>query len=63
MCQSKYLSLGDWVVLIRLVLNSIPVYQMLVNNLPKKIMWKLPGLFSHFIWGGTGEYKKMHSVK
>lgn len=43
--QSEYLSMGGRVVLIQLVLNSIPIYQILVNVFLEGVKKNLHGLF------------------
>lgn len=60
--KSKYLSMDGWVVLIRSVLSSILVYQMLVNVMLEGVRRKLYGLFSRFLWGGSENKRKMHLV-
>lgn len=46
-------------VLIRSVLNFIPVHQMLVNVLHAGVK-KLHDLFSHFLWDGTTVNRQLH---
>lgn len=50
-------------VLIRSVLNFIPIYQMSVNVLSKGIKMKIHGMFSRFLWGGLVDKKRIHLVK
>lgn len=47
--QYRFLSMGGRLVLIRLVLSSIPIYQMSVNVLLDGVKKKLHSLFSRFI--------------
>lgn len=49
-------------MLIRLVLNFIPIYHMLVNVLLEGFKQKLHGMFSHFLLGGPVDKRKMHLV-
>lgn len=49
--QSKYLSMGGRVALIRLVLSSLVIYQMLVSILLEGVKRKLHG-FSIVSYGG-----------
>ena len=58
----RYLLMGERLTLIKSVLNSIPIYQVLVNVLPKRVKKKLHGLFSSFLWGGLGDKRMLHLV-
>lgn len=57
--QSKFLPLGGWVVLIKSVWSSIPIFYMSVNMLLKEVKRKLHEMFSRFLWGGTKDKKKV----
>lgn len=49
-------------VLIRLVLSSIPIFQMSVSVLPSVVKQKLHGMFSLFLWGSSLDKNKMYLV-
>lgn len=48
-CQSSYLSLGGWVVLIHSMLSAILVYQMSANIMPERIKRKLHRMSNNFL--------------
>ena len=56
----KLLSLGGRLVPIRVVLASLSVYWLSLVPLPKSIFRKLKSLIFDFLWGSTGNKKKLH---
>lgn len=56
--KSKLLSFGGKIVLIKHVLNSMPVHLLSVLNIPKGVISRLQKIFSNFLWGSSVENKK-----
>jgi hypothetical protein len=54
------LSVGGKEILIKDVLQSIPVYAMSVFLLPKNVCKKITDIISQFWWGDDDHGKKMH---
>ncbi|KAJ0758378.1 putative reverse transcriptase zinc-binding domain-containing protein [Helianthus annuus] len=60
--KSKSLSIGGRVVLLKSVLESLPIYFFSIFKVPVKVVEKLESLMRNFLWGGSEEVKKMHWV-
>jgi hypothetical protein len=58
--KEKLLSIGGKEILIKAVLQSIPVYAMSVFLLPKNICKKITDIIAQFWWGDDDKGKKMH---
>ncbi|KAJ0952311.1 hypothetical protein HanPSC8_Chr02g0070801 [Helianthus annuus] len=58
----KVLSIGGRVVLIKSVLESLPVYYFSLYKAPVTVVNKLEALIKRFLWGGTDEVHKVHWV-
>ena len=54
------LSIGGKEILIKAVIQSIPVYAMSVFLLPKNICKKITDIIAQFWWGDDDKGKKMH---
>ena len=57
--KQKYLSCGRRVTLIKSVLNSIPIFFFSFFRVLKKVVDRLVGLQSRFLWGGNSDQKKI----
>ena len=55
-----FLSLGRKEILLKVVIQSIPVFAMSVFQLPKKLCKEMTDAISSFWWGDTAEKNKMH---
>ncbi|KAJ0805636.1 putative RNA-directed DNA polymerase [Helianthus annuus] len=60
--KSHLLSIGGRVVLIKSVMESLPTYYFSLYKAPKKIISDLEAMIKKFLWGGSGEVKKIHWV-
>ncbi|KAJ0548404.1 putative RNA-directed DNA polymerase [Helianthus annuus] len=60
--KSKSLLIGGRVVLIKAVLESLPIYFFSIFKVPVKVVEKLESLMKNFLLGGSEEVKKMHWV-
>ncbi|MFS7900382.1 hypothetical protein Hanom_Chr00s109717g01807231 [Helianthus anomalus] len=60
--KAKVLSIGGRVVLIKSVLESLPVYYFSLYKAPVTVFNKLEALIKRFLWGGTDEVHKVHWV-
>ncbi|XP_015167940.1 uncharacterized protein [Solanum tuberosum] len=58
--QTKFLSIGGRSVLIKHVLLSLPVYTLATIHPPIGVLNQIEKMFNRFLWGGSGEKKKMH---
>ena len=52
--------MGGWLVLIRSVLSSMPVYWMALVPIPSSILDKLRKMIFSFLWGSSSKTKKFH---
>lgn len=60
--KSRYLSMGGRVVLINVVLNSIPIYNLSFYKARVKLLKKIRRIQSNFLWGGCDNKRKIHWV-
>ncbi|CAH9114746.1 unnamed protein product, partial [Cuscuta epithymum] len=58
--KQKHLNFGGRMVLIKHVLNSIPLHLLAVDTLPKTISKSLERRMSHFLWGSNANKNKFH---
>jgi hypothetical protein len=58
--KEKFLSLGGKEVLLKAIIQSIPVFAMGIFKLPKQLCKEINDAMSSFWWGDTEEKKKMH---
>jgi hypothetical protein len=58
--KEKLLSIGGKEILIKAILQAIPVYAMSVFLLPKNICKKITNVISQFWWGDDDQGRKMH---
>lgn len=56
--KSKLLSFGGKIVLIKHVLNSMPIHMLSVLNIPKGVISGLKKIFLNFLWGNSVDNKK-----
>ena len=61
--KQKLLFFGGRLTLIKVVLNSIPIYFFSFFRVPKSILDKLVWLQRRFLWGGGVEHKQIAWVK
>ncbi|KAI3727188.1 hypothetical protein L1987_66999 [Smallanthus sonchifolius] len=61
--KAKNLSIGGRVVLLRFVLDSLPVYYFSLFKAPDKVINKLEKIRRNFLWGGDGINRRIHWVK
>jgi hypothetical protein len=57
---NRWLSLGGRFILIKVVLESQPVYWLALTNLPSQIIQKIRQLMFSFLWSGCNKKKKIH---
>ena len=64
MCSTSYhttrLSLVGKTTLVKFVLSALPVYTMQTSILPQSTCARLDALCHGFIWGSSGEQRKIH---
>lgn len=60
--NSKILSIGGRLTLIKSVLGSLGTYYFSIFKAPMKVLKKLEGFRSNFFWGGSLGEKKIHWV-
>ena len=61
--NANWLNLVGKTTLIKVVLNSMPIYQSSIFLAPGSTIQKIEGLLKKFIWeGGKGNEKKLHLV-
>ena len=58
--KQKFLSIGGKEILLKAIIQSIPVFSMDVFKIPKKICKEIIDAMSSFWWGDTEEQKRMH---
>lgn len=54
----KSLNIADRLVLLKLVLQSIPIYSLSVMAAPKGACTKMKEIFGKFLWGGPKQQRK-----
>ena len=52
--------MGGKEILLKAVIQSIPVFAMFVFNVPKKLCKEMTDAMSEFWWGDTEDQKRMH---
>ena len=58
-----WLTLVGKLVLLKLVLSSIPIYQSSILLAPSSVISKIESILKKFLWeGGKGNMKKLHLV-
>lgn len=60
--QNKLLTFGGRYILIRHVLQSMPINTLSAMNPPKGVIYQLHKIFSKIFWGGAKETKRKHWV-
>ena len=60
--KARTLSRAGRLTLIKSVLNSLPVYYMIMFKMPKSIAMKIVKIQRSFFWGGGNGEKKNHSI-
>lgn len=60
--NSKHISLGGRVVLLKSVLTALPTYFLSLFMAPKGIIHSIESLFKQFLWGGGKCKHKIHWV-
>ena len=58
-----FLTLGGRLVLIKSVLEALPVYWFSLIKIPPSILSQMRRLMSNFLWGGTYVSKGLHLAK
>jgi hypothetical protein len=58
--KEKQLHIGGKEILLKAVIQSIPVFAMSVFKLPKNICKKITTIIAQFWWGDDDQWKKMH---
>jgi len=59
----RWLSLGGRLILIKSVLEGIPVYWMTLYKIPKVILNMLSSLVASYLWSGSSHHEKIHLAK
>ena len=57
--QSRFLSFGGRLVLLKSVLTSLPVYALSFFKAPSGIISSLESMFNNFFWGGSEDNRKI----
>ncbi|KAM0052219.1 putative RNA-directed DNA polymerase [Helianthus debilis subsp. tardiflorus] len=60
--KAKTLSIGGRLVLIKAVLESLPIYFLSIFKAPVKVINSLESIIRNFLWGGSEDIKKLHWV-
>jgi len=60
--ESKHLSLGGRLVLLKSVLSSLPIYALSFFKAPAGIISSIESIFNCFFWGGSEDHKKISWV-
>ncbi|MCH88765.1 RNA-directed DNA polymerase (Reverse transcriptase), partial [Trifolium medium] len=60
---NKLISLGGRIVLIKLVLNSIPIFHLSFMKMPVQVIKKVTRIQRDFLWGGVKGGRKLSWVK
>lgn len=58
----KHVSLGGRLTLVKSVLTSISIYNLLFLKIPRTIEIKLRALFTQFLWGIKKERRRRHGL-
>jgi hypothetical protein len=61
--RNKYISLGGRIVLIKAVLNAIPIFYLSYIKMPVKVWRELVKIQRQFLWGGLSNQSKTCWVK
>ncbi|KAG7979916.1 hypothetical protein I3843_05G155000 [Carya illinoinensis] len=56
--KRKLLSFGGKIILLKHVLNSIPIHMLSVLKIPKGVYDRIRNIFSDFLWGSSSEIRK-----
>lgn len=60
--DSKHLSLGGKVVLLKSVLTALPIYFFSFFKAPEGVIGSIEKMFRRFLWGGSEEKRSIHWV-
>jgi len=60
--NSRFLSFGGQLVLLKSVLTSLPVYALSFFKAPSRIISSLDSIFNKFFWGGCEDHRKLSWV-
>ncbi|XP_026453554.1 uncharacterized protein LOC113354436 [Papaver somniferum] len=60
--KGKLLSFHDRLILIKHVLSSIPIYNMVVYKLPSSVIKECEKIMRNFLWSGNAEVKKPKTI-
>ena len=61
--SANWLNLAGKTILLKSVLNSMPIYQSSILLAPGRVLRKIESLLKKFIWeGGKGNEKKLHLI-
>lgn len=60
--NSKFLSLGGKMVLLKSVLYALPIYYLSFFKAPASVIGAIESLFRRFLWGGSEGGRKIHWV-
>jgi hypothetical protein len=58
--KEKFLSMGGNEILLKALIQSIPVFAMVVFKIPKRLCKEINDAMSGFWWGDTEDQKRMH---
>ena len=58
--KEKILSMGGREILLKVVIQSIPVFAMAVFKIPKKVCKDITDAMASFWWGDREEHSRMH---
>jgi len=57
---NRWLSIGDFLVLIKAVLESQPIYWMALDHIPSSVLNRIHQVVFSFIWSGCKQKKSYH---
>ena len=58
--EERFLSMGGKEILLKAVIQSIPVYAMFVFKIPKKLCKEMTDAMAGFCWGDSDVQKRLH---
>ncbi len=60
--HENFLSAAGRIILVKFVLQSLPIYFLSLYPIPLIVLQRLNGICARFVWGGTLQRKKIHKI-
>ncbi|XP_058751483.1 uncharacterized protein LOC131624543 [Vicia villosa] len=60
---NRFLNMGGRITLLKSVLSSLSIFWMSFYKLPSKVVKRINGIQSKFLWGGVEERRRIHWIK